>query len=174
MDAATGVVLWELGEPSKHVHGTGLSADLDPSYPGVECYGRDVDSGKQWLLSAQGDLLSTADLGGTTVIAAYWDSDTQREILRDGRLTNFASGRQYEPQVDGQPLLIADILGDWREEIITGLPGELRIYTTTLPASDRRICLLRDPIYRIDVCEVSSGYYNVPQFQVLPGGEGRG
>jgi rhamnogalacturonan endolyase len=171
-------VLWELDVPTGHVHGAGLSADIDPSHPGAECYGKDteMDHGpdpNQWLLSAQGDLISTVDMGDVSPRAAYWDGDAQRELLRDGRLTNFASGRQYGPQIDGQPLLIADLFGDWREEIVTALPGELRIYTTALPAHDRRICLLRDPIYRIDVCEVSSGYYNLPQFQVLPGWEAR-
>jgi rhamnogalacturonan endolyase len=178
VDAKTGAVLWELDEPTGHVHGSGLSADIDPSHPGAECYGKDIEmdhspNPNQWLLSAQGDLISTADLGGVSPHAAYWDGDTQRELLRDGRLTNFASGQQYEPQIEGQPLLIADLLGDWREEIVTALPGELRIYTTALPAHDRRICLLRDPIYRTDVCEASSGYYNLPQFQVLPGFEAR-
>ena len=45
----------------------------------------------------------------------------------------------------------ADILGDWREEIITYTSGELRIYTTIIPATDRRVCLMQDPLYRIDV-----------------------
>jgi len=40
-------------------------------------------------------------------------------------------------------MMMADILGDWREELITVLPGELRIYTTTIPARDRRVCLIR-------------------------------
>ena len=38
----------------------------------------------------------------------------------------------------GAPLAfeqVADVLGDWREEIITSVPGELRIYSTTIPAT---------------------------------------
>ena len=57
---------------------------------------------------------------------------------------------------------MADVLGDWREEIITSVPGELRIYTTTIPAADRRACLMQDPIYRIDVALAAMGYYQVP------------
>lgn len=29
--------------------------------------------------------------------------------------------------------------------------GELRVYTTVIPAADRRVCLMQDPLYRIDV-----------------------
>jgi len=53
-------------------------------------------------------------------------------------------------------------LRDWREEIITILPGELRIYTTTIPACDRRISLMQDPVYRLDVAHASMGYPQSP------------
>ncbi len=39
--------------------------------------------------------------------------------------------------------MTADLFGDWREEIITALPGELRIYSTAIPATDRRVTLCR-------------------------------
>ena len=57
---------------------------------------------------------------------------------------------------------MADVLGDWREEIITTVPGELRIYATTIPASDRRVTLMDDPFYRGNVTHASMGYYQVP------------
>jgi len=59
-------------------------------------------------------------------------------------------------------LAVADVTGDWREEIVTALPGELRIYTTTIPAADRRVCLMQDPIYRIDVAVAAMGYWGAP------------
>ena len=38
---------------------------------------------------------------------------------------------------------MADMEGDWREELITALPGELRIYRTDIPtATDRRVTLM--------------------------------
>jgi rhamnogalacturonan endolyase len=57
---------------------------------------------------------------------------------------------------------VADVLGDRREELITSVPGELRIYTTTMPATDRRVCLMQDPIYRMDVVSAAMGYFQVP------------
>ena len=59
-------------------------------------------------------------------------------------------------------MLVADLMGDWREEIVTSVAGELRIYTTTIPAVDRRPGLMTDPIYRIDVANAAMGYTQVP------------
>jgi hypothetical protein len=59
-------------------------------------------------------------------------------------------------------MTMADIVGDWREELLTVLPGELRIYTTTIPALDRRVCLMQDPVYRAEVCHRSMGYEQSP------------
>ena len=42
------------------------------------------------------------------------------------------------------------------------MPGELRIYGTTIPAIDRRVCLMQDPLYRLDVVVAAMGYYQVP------------
>ena len=58
---------------------------------------------------------------------------------------------------------IGDLLGDWREELVTSLPGELRIYTTTIPADARRVCLMQDHLYRLEVALVSMGYFSPPQ-----------
>ncbi len=67
------------------------------------------------------------------------------------------------PGIQGQVQQVADILGDWREEIVTFTNGELRIYSTTIPAQDRRTCLMQDPIYRHSVCFRTMGYAHVPQ-----------
>lgn len=67
------------------------------------------------------------------------------------------------PGIEGQVFQIADVLGDWREEIVTFTNGELRIYSTTLPAEDRRVCLMQDPIYRHAVTFRTVGYTHVPQ-----------
>lgn len=57
---------------------------------------------------------------------------------------------------------MADLFGDWREEIVTFSKGELRIYSTTVPATDRRVTLMQDPLYRNDVTHRSMGYPHVP------------
>ncbi len=167
VDAKTGELLWGLDTVSAHL-GIGLIADIDPAQPGVEFWVGDEEFNKYWLYNAQGKLLSNKENRGN---AFFWDGDLQREILDRGNnsLINYATGHKYNTKFPSGPLVIADVLGDWREEVILCVPGELRIYTTTIPAKDRRVCLMRDPIYRMDVCEESSGYFSLPAFRKNPG-----
>ena len=44
----------------------------------------------------------------------------------------------------------------------------MRIYTTTIPATDRRVCLMQDPIYRTDVIHAAMGYYQIPMLSYDP------
>lgn len=71
-------------------------------------------------------------------------------------------GETLTQAIEGDILMIADLYGDWREEIITALPGEIRIYTTNLPAKDRRTTLMQDGIYRSYVAHRSMGYPQAP------------
>jgi hypothetical protein len=66
-------------------------------------------------------------------------------------------------RIEGRVLAIIDCIGDWREEIITSLPGELRIYTSTRPSTWRRPWLMEDRQYRLGVAAGSMGYYREPQ-----------
>jgi rhamnogalacturonan endolyase len=58
------------------------------------------------------------------------------------------------------PALCADILGDWREEVIwrTTDNRELRIYTTTIPSAHRLTTLMHDPQYRLSVAWQNVAY----------------
>jgi rhamnogalacturonan endolyase len=82
-------------------------------------------------------------------------------MIRGANLFKYAGG-EYRDVVQGSAVGFADVLGDWREEIIVSVPGELRIYSTTIPAEDRRVCLMQDPIYRMDVCIQAMGYTQCP------------
>jgi rhamnogalacturonan endolyase len=119
----------------------------------------------------QGDLISSGPSEEQWRYAAYWDADLLRQVWLDGRLRNLAAQRDCPPVFEGKLVGLANVLGDWREELITSLKGELRIYTTTIPALDRRTCLLRDPIYRMGVCAESQGYFSLPGFRSLPGAD---
>jgi len=46
-DAATGQILWGIQKPTRHVHASGLCSDIDPRFPGAECYSSDTDEKKQ-------------------------------------------------------------------------------------------------------------------------------
>ena len=64
-----------------------------------------------------------------------------------------ASGCSSNNSTKATPCLSADILGDWREEVIwrTTDSSALRIYTTTTPATDRIYTLMHDPQYRLSI-----------------------
>lgn len=55
------------------------------------------------------------------------------------------------------------MFGNWREEIIVSLPGELRISTSPIPTTKRRPCLMQDPPYHKDVALQTMGYIYPPQ-----------
>ena len=77
----------------------------------------------------------------------WWDADPLRELQTRGRVSKW-QGPVLTSDIEGNVMAWADIIGDWREEIITYTPNELRIYTTIIPAVDRRVCLMQDPLYR--------------------------
>jgi rhamnogalacturonan endolyase len=176
VDARTGEFIWGYDKPTRHVHGKGLCADLDPTVPGreglaVDCISKRPNVRKgPWLWSAKGDLLwfeGDALPQSYSLQSAYWDADLQREIVRHGRVSDY-QGSILTTGIQGSVIMVADVLGDWREELITSVPGELRIYSTTIPANDRRVCLLKDRGYRADMVMNTMGYTAVPTLSYLP------
>jgi len=162
VDAKTGKILWGHDQPTQHIHSAGMCSDIDAAHPGSECYSGERDfKDKRWLRDCKGNVLSTEDLGGLGPRPVYWDADPQRELLRGPRIVKYR-GPTLSPRIEGSVIAVVDLVGDWREEIVTTLPGELRIYTTTIPAADRRVCLLEDRLYRMDVVCAAMGYYQVP------------
>lgn len=178
VDAATGELIWGYDYPTQHVHHSGLCADIDANHPGAECYGGERASRTvRWLWNSKGKLLSTEDLNNHTVNAVYWDDTPQKAIITgtrtgyidrpepqnkysDYRVRKY-NGPVISSEIEGRVLAVADIFGDWREEIITATEGELRIYFTTIPAAYRTTCLLQDHFYRNNVASFSGGYiYN--------------
>ena len=163
VDAGTGNILWGLDERTWHVHSSGLCSDIIAEHKGMECYAIDrenPDGRVARLFSARGELISQRDMGFRPR-AVHWDADPQRELLLNGRLQGY-HGQKHSQKIEGEFVASADVLGDWREELITTVPGELRIYTTTIPARDRRVCLMQDPLYRLDVAVAAMGYSQVP------------
>jgi hypothetical protein len=163
VDAATGKILWGLEGGTRHVHGYGFCADVDASRPGREVYGCDTDSAKRfergWLMDAHGGLIeATKDL--TSHRPVLWDADVQAETIAQRKIGDLGAA-EVQQEIAGNVVLVADIAGDWREEVVTSVPGELRIYSTPIPARDRRVCLMQDPVYRNTVAAAAQGYlYN--------------
>ena len=76
------------------------------------------------------------------------------------RVEDFGSDVVTINGTKGMPCLQADIIGDWREEIIlpTSDGTELRVFISAIPTDYRFHTFLEDPVYRASVAGEQSGY----------------
>ena len=88
----------------------------------------------------------------------WWDGDLLREMLDRGRVSKYNwenrtlddvytfPGIVFNNGTKSNPCLSADILGDWREEVIARTPdsSELRIFVSPIPTDYRINCLMED------------------------------
>ena len=175
-NASTGQIRWGMFTGSDN--GRGLAADISAKHRGFEMWsaadGNIFTCKGAKLRNDAGDLLSRPSIN----FRAYWDGDLQDELL-DGakldkwsetgaaRLVNFYNYANAK-EVNGtkaNPCLSADILGDWREEIIyrDGVNHDkLIIFTTTIPTSHRLYTLMHDPVYRLGVAWQNVAYNQPP------------
>jgi len=157
VDAKTGRKLWTHKEPTRHIHAQGMAADVLADSPGMEVYAGERDLKKRWLYSAKGKLIEFTETGTLSPRALWWDADPQKEVIVSGAIRDWG-GEAMQP-IQGRVIVVVDCLGDYREEVITSLKGELRIYTTTIPDSGRRVCLMQDHQYRLGITAQTMGYY---------------
>jgi rhamnogalacturonan endolyase len=106
----------------------------------------------------------------------YWDGDLLQELLdrntiskwnwQNGTETNLLVAQDCSSSngTKATPTVSADILGDWREEVVwRSLDGkELRIYTTTIPTKHRLFTLMHDPQYRESIAWQNVAYNQPP------------
>lgn len=157
VDARTGRKLWTHKKPTRHVHGQGMAADVLADWPGMEVYAGERDLKERWLYSAKGELIKFTSEGTLSPRALWWDADPQKEVILSREISDW-DGEAMQP-VEGNVVAVVDCLGDYREEAIACLRGELRIYTTTIPDPSRRVCLMQDHRYRMGVVAQTMGYY---------------
>ncbi|WP_146940204.1 rhamnogalacturonan lyase [Chryseobacterium hagamense] len=179
-DAKTGKVLWKLpsavySKASKFQGpGRGLSLNIDPRYEGSECWAS--GAGLKGIYTAQGKKI--CDKNPPANMGIYWDGDFLSEIL-DGTVIskwdwkNERSNVLFEAEnfqcesnngTKKNPALVADLFGDWREEVIyrTADNRELRIFTTIIPTKHRLYTLMHNPQYRLSIVWQNVGYNQPP------------
>jgi len=162
VDARTGEYVWGYDGPTTHVHGFGMVGDIDPEYPGMECFACEAKGGDlAFLYSADGKRLSDKRMGSQAPQAIWWDADEQKEINDRSYIIKYKGDTLLN--IEGKVIMISDIIGDWREEIVTGLPGELRIYSTNIPSQKRKVSLIQDRHYRTGTANTTMGYFYPPQ-----------
>lgn len=165
-DARTGRIIHQY--PSNQDVGRCMAADIDPRYPGVEMWS--LASGG--IRNLAGEVTAQRVKGLSTNMAVWWDGDLLRELLDGTRISKYvweADTCHVLAQFDGcsringtksNPCLHADIVGDWREEVLvrTDDSNALRLYVSTIPTSYRFHTFLHDPIYRISVATQNVAY----------------
>ena len=167
-DAKTGEMIWTTA-PGVDV-GRGRAEDIDPNYPGVEAWGAPGGLRR----GDTGEVISAAAPPSVNNVV-WWDADLTRELEDGVSITKWdpatqtantlltATGSSSNNGTKSNPVLSGDILGDWREEVIwrASNNSELRIYTTTVPATNRIYTLMHDPQYR-EAIAWQNNCYNQP------------
>ncbi|WP_432245470.1 rhamnogalacturonan lyase [Arthrobacter sp. G.S.26] len=160
-DAATGQVLF--GDYSGKDTGRGMIGDVDPSVPGIE----------NWAIgmqSAAGEKISATTPG--TNMSIRWAADMTTQLIngsgdqtptiddwKRGRLLT-ATDTRTNNGTKGTPSLVADVVGDWREEMLvrTADSSALRMYMSTEVTNHKLYTLMHDPQYRAEVARQNTTY----------------
>lgn len=162
-DARTGDILWGSYEGSDI--GRGVSADIDPRYPGNESWA----AGK--LVSSTGKIISK-NFSISTNFRIYWDGDLGEEVqdgnhvddwIGEKNMTTLLMTNKGYVSCNGSkstPGLTCDLIGDWREETIlfTSDASKMTIFTTTIPTDYKIYTLMHDLQYRTYVATQNVAY----------------
>lgn len=184
--AKDGTIQWASWGPNWDV-GRCMAADIDPNHYGMEIWGSDGAG----LRNCKGEQISNTIPTGTGGGASYnfgiwWDGDVQREILdrsiigkwngsgTDRIVTFWQAGYPIDENngTKYNPCLMADIMGDWREELIYRNPENtsLTILVTPYPTDQRMYTLMHDPNYRSAVAWQNNAYNQPPNLGFYFGG----
>jgi rhamnogalacturonan endolyase len=168
-DARTGQIIYR--SPSCGCDtGRGVAADIWSGNAGAEIWSS-TDGG---LRSAATGAQVSGRKPGSINFVVWWDGDAQRELLDGTHIDKYGtggdtrlltgSGVRSNNGTKSTPALSADILGDWREEVIwpTTDNRALRIYSTTDPTSISRPSLMQDRQYRVAVAWQNTAYNQPP------------
>jgi rhamnogalacturonan endolyase len=152
-DATSGTLLFGTKEPNRdnQIAG-GLAGDIDPAFPGMEVWG------DRFFFTSKGQIIPGPVPPQNELV--WWDGDLLRELHSRGSISKWKGAELG--RTEGAVHQVADLFGDWREEVVTSANGELRVYSTAIRAADRRVTLMQDPLYRHDVTHRSMGYTHVP------------
>lgn len=182
-EAATGKVVFQL--PSPMDVGRCMAADIDPTNPGLEMWSSD----SKGIRNIKGEVVMPIEpdepnmsqrrghnVGMSTNFGIWWDGDLLRELLDHEQVLkyNWKTGvsetimrfeGRFNNGTKSNPCLSADILGDWREEVLirNEESTELRLYISPISSEYRINCLMEDIPYRLSVAAENVAYNQPPE-----------
>ncbi|MDE6002787.1 MAG: hypothetical protein K2G76_04745, partial [Prevotella sp.] len=183
-DAATGQIIHHGGSEGKD-NGRGMAGDLTGK-DGYEFWSSDERNPRNaktgsvvinkscsvnfriyWDGSIQDQLLdgsyNTGSASANPVIAK-WNGSSFGNVVANFNTAEYNYGQTCNT-TKATPCLQADILGDWREELVMWNlknPAEINIYTTWTPTSYAVPTLMHDHVYRMGVCWQNTAYNQPP------------
>ena len=149
-----------------------MAADIDPNNKGVEMWS--LADGN--IYNVKGEVVGSSK-GLSTNFGIWWDGDKCRELLDRSQVTKYIpseggvqviktfEGTTFNNGTKNNPCLSGDIIGDWREEVLTRTRDseELRLYVTDIPTEHRIGCLLEDIPYRLSIAAENVAYNQPPE-----------
>ena len=175
-DAATGEVLHK-GGPEGVDNGRGMAAQL--TNKSAEWW-FSSNSAREQRSAVTGETAS--EKSGSLNFRVYWDGTVQDALLDGNKIDKYnSSSNSFSRLVTfsdlggpsstcnstkNTPNLSADILGDWREEVllytVTDEETYLGIYTTNIATDYRIPTLMHDHTYRMGICWQNTAYNQPP------------
>jgi rhamnogalacturonan endolyase len=172
-DAVTGKTIWSHKVSEETDVGRGMAVDIDESSLGYEMWSSATDG----TYSCTGKKLSSNK--GSCNFRIYWDGDLQDELLDGNKIDKWngnGTTRLFTPTgnscngTKSTPNITADLIGDWREEVILhDGASKLYLYTTTTLTTSRLYTLMHDPAYRAGVASEQSSYNQPPHLSFFLG-----
>lgn len=190
-DARTGRVLFGCGKTKDC--GRSRAADIDPNYRGYEVWGATATtpmnfSGEKIAESCNEfytrlpDGSFQTDESGNPVRSTlpmnfqiHWDGDLLSEFLDGTRISEYnyeakcidvikdAEGCMSNGGTKAVPVVAADLLGDWRDEVVwkTADESAVRIYSTNIETRYKIPTPMHDHFYRASIA-MQNNHYNQP------------
>lgn len=171
--APDGTIIWGTPQPGKD-NGRGMAADIDSTHRGFEVW----SSYSGGMHDIKGKSMGSPAV--STNFRIYFDGDLQDELLDGAYVTKFnITKRESETYFDGSkalgatgcngtkntPSLVADLFGDWREELVVRNsedPSVLYIIGTPVTSPYRVYTLMHDPVYRTAIAWQNTAYNQPP------------
>ncbi|MFA9558249.1 rhamnogalacturonan lyase [Evansella sp. AB-rgal1] len=166
-DAATGEVL--LGEFAAEDRDRGIVGDVDPEHRGLETwangFGLKTAKGEQISMDAPGTNMNINWSGDMTTQIVHGIHDETPTIVdwKKGVLLT-ATDTRTNNGTKGNPCLVADIFGDWREELLVRKSDSsaIRIYVNTEITDRKLYTLMHDAQYRTGIAWQNTVYNQPP------------
>jgi rhamnogalacturonan endolyase len=147
--------------------GRAVADDVRADNPGAEFW---AASGVGLTSATTGQLLGGAQPNSINFLI-WWDADETRELENGTAISKLGAGTLLSCAecasnngTKSVPNLVADLIGDWREEVIWREldNSALRIYTTTDVTARRIYTLMHDPQYRSAISWQNVAYNQPP------------